>query len=544
MTTTYVSDSFNRANTTGGAPGVADTGQTWHGIFGSFDVQNNELVCDYGVDNISVIYIESGQSDCTISVDFTTFTDQQGIVFRWISGGSYWYCLFGAQSGGTGGQYGGLNPGVRLISDNSPSVTTVASNTTITPKSGDVAKLVLDGSTITVYLNDVQVLQATGQTFNQNATEHGIYENLHGNTGQVLASGAFDNFLITSNASAGPTEVDASTTGLSSGASSANGESVLYSAASGESSGESVAAGTVIVYGSAVGDSAGSSTAAGDTIIYSSATGSSSGDGTASTSSSVYATASGTSSGASSATGETWVDGTAAASSSGESSAVGLTLTVASAHGASSGESSATPVVADYAAAEGTTTGTGIAFDAVDVLASATGVSTGNSTTTTAVPVNAVITLQGSVIRTTNLQGSVLRLAVLQGSVVQTITLQGGLPLAVTNQNFEMYVGQEFAFEVTVLENGKPFDLTGATINWIMQPTVNSATATVSKSTGNGIVITDATNGVFEVTLLAPDTAGKQPYEYYHEAQVTDVSGNPYPVTIGTMELLASASTL
>ena len=106
--------------------------------------------------------------------------------------------------------------------------------------------------------------------------------------------------------------------------------------------------------------------------------------------------------------------------------------------------------------------------------------------------------------------------------------------------NFTMHSGDSKNIIVTVKdENDAVVDITGATVDWQMARSQNSATPDLVKSTtgGNGITLTDPVNGVFTVALDATDSddfIGA----YYHEAQVTDAGGKISTVIIGTITVL------
>lgn len=69
-------------------------------------------------------------------------------------------------------------------------------------------------------------------------------------------------------------------------------------------------------------------------------------------------------------------------------------------------------------------------------------------------------------------------------------------------------------------------DLTNATINWVVFQNYSlPAEISKSNSTGGGIVITDAINGKFQVTLNSSETKGMSGVHYY-EGKITDSSGN------------------
>ena len=62
----------------------------------------------------------------------------------------------------------------------------------------------------------------------------------------------------------------------------------------------------------------------------------------------------------------------------------------------------------------------------------------------------------------------------------------------------------------------------------------DSQAATLSKSIGSGITVTDAVNGIFQVELTPADTLAKKG-SYYHEAQVTDGSSDIATVFFGIL---------
>lgn len=106
------------------------------------------------------------------------------------------------------------------------------------------------------------------------------------------------------------------------------------------------------------------------------------------------------------------------------------------------------------------------------------------------------------------------------------------------NQNFRMTSGDDFVVTITVKDDSREaIDLTGATIEFrqaVKKPGGRfETTAKITKTTSSGIAITDATNGVFTVTMDPADTddlAGR----YYYEIQVTDSGGDIATVTTGT----------
>ena len=93
------------------------------------------------------------------------------------------------------------------------------------------------------------------------------------------------------------------------------------------------------------------------------------------------------------------------------------------------------------------------------------------------------------------------------------------------NQDFTIWSGDDKVITVTVYDNDDVIvDITAATITWQLSQNVNSA-ALITKTVGSGIALSDPTNGQFTVTLDPADTASLSG-RYYHEAEITDSSGN------------------
>lgn len=100
-----------------------------------------------------------------------------------------------------------------------------------------------------------------------------------------------------------------------------------------------------------------------------------------------------------------------------------------------------------------------------------------------------------------------------------------------------MFSGDTKTIEVTVRDElAVVVDLTGASIQWKLAKSPASQSTKISKSTTSGITITDATNGVFQVSLDAADTANLSG-TYYHEAEVLDASSNKTTVMSGYVDL-------
>lgn len=85
--------------------------------------------------------------------------------------------------------------------------------------------------------------------------------------------------------------------------------------------------------------------------------------------------------------------------------------------------------------------------------------------------------------------------------------------------------GDDVVLEITATDSdGDAVDITACTINFEMQRNVTDSEVVISKSTVDGITITDGTNGVMQVVLTNTDTADLSG-TYYYEIKVTDLSG-------------------
>jgi hypothetical protein len=76
----------------------------------------------------------------------------------------------------------------------------------------------------------------------------------------------------------------------------------------------------------------------------------------------------------------------------------------------------------------------------------------------------------------------------------------------------EMFRGEQKVWQITVEENGAAVELTNATIKFAAYASYPAGTVTddtnaiIAKTTSDGIVITDGSNGVFELTVEKDDT--------------------------------------
>lgn len=119
--------------------------------------------------------------------------------------------------------------------------------------------------------------------------------------------------------------------------------------------------------------------------------------------------------------------------------------------------------------------------------------------------------------------------------------------MAQTGQNVPMYAGEskyidDVAVDMNTDGTTSATNLSGATIKWVMKPNVY-ATAILSKDNASlgGVSITDAPNGKFSVQLNPNDTKTLNG-SYYHEAKVTDSTGNVSVVSTGTITINPSGA--
>ncbi len=91
-------------------------------------------------------------------------------------------------------------------------------------------------------------------------------------------------------------------------------------------------------------------------------------------------------------------------------------------------------------------------------------------------------------------------------------------------RNFELVQGAYKLLKVTATDDDGPLNLIGALLTWTLSKKRRSSTTLATKAIGTGIVVTDASHGLFEITLTATDTADIAG-QYYHECFVTDNAG-------------------
>ena len=106
-------------------------------------------------------------------------------------------------------------------------------------------------------------------------------------------------------------------------------------------------------------------------------------------------------------------------------------------------------------------------------------------------------------------------------------------------QDFDLYAGNSRILEVTVTDESDEaaLDLTGATtVTWIMADKPGGI-ASITKTLGSGVTVTDAVNGILQVIILAADSKIVTPGRYYHEVFLVDLSARPFTITVGNVNL-------
>lgn len=153
-------DSFDRADSALSL-GVADTGQTWTAVNGTWGISNNQayVATNSGARNIAVL--ASGSADGIIEVKFSEIALYCGLCFRVTDVNNL---LRFTMASATTYQ-------LRRIAAN---VQTDIAVPLITPTKGDVLKVILRGANIKCYVNGHLCVNVT-DTFNSMVENHGIF---------------------------------------------------------------------------------------------------------------------------------------------------------------------------------------------------------------------------------------------------------------------------------------------------------------------------------------------------------------------------------
>lgn len=99
------------------------------------------------------------------------------------------------------------------------------------------------------------------------------------------------------------------------------------------------------------------------------------------------------------------------------------------------------------------------------------------------------------------------------------------------NQNATFVQGDTQYFDVSVVDgSGDAVDLTGATIEY----TLTHKETPLTKTRDDGITVTDAANGEFEILLSSSDTAELRAPASHH-VEITDSDGDVATVLTGVV---------
>lgn len=107
------------------------------------------------------------------------------------------------------------------------------------------------------------------------------------------------------------------------------------------------------------------------------------------------------------------------------------------------------------------------------------------------------------------------------------------------SNDFAMFAGDTKVLVVPVVDEntGEVVPLDGVlTIRWHLSKNVNKRPALLTKGLSNGITVTNAPGGIFEVSLDSADTEDLRG-EFYHEAEIIDEDDNVSTVVSGTITI-------
>jgi hypothetical protein len=105
--------------------------------------------------------------------------------------------------------------------------------------------------------------------------------------------------------------------------------------------------------------------------------------------------------------------------------------------------------------------------------------------------------------------------------------------------NFSCYVGEDVSLPVTIYQadNATPEDITGwSSVSFIVHA-IGSTTALITKTVGNGIVLTTPLSGLLTITVAAADTVNLAANQYLFRIERTDL-GSDAVLTEGFFTLL------
>ena len=104
------------------------------------------------------------------------------------------------------------------------------------------------------------------------------------------------------------------------------------------------------------------------------------------------------------------------------------------------------------------------------------------------------------------------------------------------------FIGEDRIFSFTVLNAaGAAQNISGWALEWTLRAGPTSPATLLTKTTVSGIAITDAVNGVCQVTITDTDTLALETGQHYHTLKRTD-DGSEAVLSFGVAVLRLAAS--
>lgn len=129
---------------------------------------------------------------------------------------------------------------------------------------------------------------------------------------------------------------------------------------------------------------------------------------------------------------------------------------------------------------------------------------------------------------------SIATLGLLRSAVTRRLQFgeKGGLTM---RRTFDMLRGTTFRFDgVARKRDGAIVNLTGATLAWRMGAADKRATS-FTLTEADGLTVTNAANGEYEIHIAPTRTATLNPGIYSHQFEVTEAAGDILAVMVGEM---------
>ena len=113
--------------------------------------------------------------------------------------------------------------------------------------------------------------------------------------------------------------------------------------------------------------------------------------------------------------------------------------------------------------------------------------------------------------------------------------------MTIQSKHFTLYAGDSALLQVTTRNSdGSRVDLSGSDLFWVLSKTVSEAPDVTKDSSGNGISVTDAEQGEFQIELVPSDTEALSG-NFYHEAELRDPTGNEITIFVGDLTIKKTA---